>query len=103
MSSPIFKTPEVAQLYEEIRPWSHTEFPFLDSKYSPGSSMPALDFTPYIATWLEMGKEEAIIEFWTFLAGDSPAEILGIHKALTARLPAWIGLSRNAKHELHTI
>ena len=103
MSSPTFKTTEVAQLYEEIRPWSHPEFPFLDAKYSPGSSMPAIDFTPYIAAWLEAEKEEAIIEFWTCLTGDSPAEIFGIRKALTARLPAWVGLSDNAKHELHAI
>jgi hypothetical protein len=103
MRSPTFKTTEVAQLYEEIRPWSHPDFPFLDAKYSPGSSMPAIDFTPYIAAWLEAGKEEAVVEFWTCLTGDSPAEISGIRKALTARLPAWVGLSDSAKHELHAI
>jgi hypothetical protein len=103
MSIPTFKTTEVAQLYEEIRPWCHTQFPFLDPKYSPGSNMPAIDFTSYITTWLETGKESAVIELWTYLTDDSPGAIYGIRNALTACLPSWIGLSETAKHELHAI
>ena len=103
MSNPTFKTTEVAQLYEEIRSWCHLEFPFLDPKYSPGSNMPAIDFTPYITTWLEAGNEAAIIELWTHLTSDGPDAIFGIRSALTARLPAWIEISETAKHELHAI
>lgn len=101
MSCPTFKTTEVAQLYEEIRLWAHPDFPFLDANYSPNSRMPAIDFTPYVAAWLEAGKEEAIVEFWTWLTADRPAELAAIRSALTARLPVWIGLSSKAKHELH--
>lgn len=103
MSSPTFKTTEVAQLYEEIRPWCHPEVPFLDSKYSPGSNMPTIDFTEYITTWLETGKESAVIELWTYLTSDGPEALYGIRNALTACLPSWIGLSETAKHELHAI
>jgi len=65
--------------------------------------MPAIDFTPRITTWLETGKESAVIELWTYLTSDGPAAIYAIRNALTARLPSWIGLSETAKHELHAI
>lgn len=103
MSRPVFKTSEVAQLYEEILPWCHPEFPFLDPNYSPGSNMPAIDFTPYIASWLETGKESAIVELWTYLVFNGQGAICGISNALTACLPSWIGLSPTAKCELHAI
>src|SRR5579864_6637633 len=98
MIAPDFRTSEVAKLYEEIRPWCHTDFPFLDPKYSPGSNIPAIDFTPYITTWLEAGNEEAIIELWTYLTSDGPDAIYGIRSALSARLPSWIRISETAKH-----
>jgi len=103
MSRPVFKTSEVAQLYDEIQPWCHLEFPFLDPNYSPGSNMPAIDFTPYIASWLETGKESEIVELWTYLVFNGPGAICGISNALTACLPSWIGLSPTAKFELHAI
>jgi hypothetical protein len=103
MSSPTFKTTEVAQLYKEVQPWCHPEVPFLDPQYSPGSNMPAIDFTAYITTWLETDRQSAIIELWTYLTSDGPEAVYGIRNALTACLPSWIGLSETAKHELHAI
>ena len=103
MSNPTFKTTEVAQLYEEIRLWCHPEFPFLDPNYSPGSNMPAIDFTPYLTTWLEAGNQSAVVELWTYLTSNGPDAIFGIRNALTARLPSWIEISETARHELHAI
>ena len=102
MSSPTFKTIEVAQLYEEIECWSHPEHPFLDPKYSLESNAPAGDLTPYVTTWLAAGREDAISELWKFLtyrqeafASDLALQdaLYALRKVLKARLPSGIQLS----------
>jgi hypothetical protein len=103
MSSPIFKTIEVAQLYEEIRDWCHPDYPFLDRNYSPGSNMPATDFTAYVTTWLAGGREDAIAELWEYLTYQGDASRVALRKALNVNLPSWIQLSDTARHELHAI
>ncbi len=82
MSTPAFKTNEVAQLYEEIRTWCHPDHPFLDRNYSPGSKMPAIDFTPYVTTWLTSGRENAITELWGFLTYEGDASRFALRKVL---------------------
>src|ERR1039457_1606076 len=99
MSNPIFKTTEVAALYEEIRDWCHPEYPFHDPNYSPGSSVPAIDLTPYVTTWLATGREDAILDLLSFFT--SRTYIL--QKTLRATLPSWVELSETARHELHAI
>jgi hypothetical protein len=101
--APNFKTPEVANLYDEIQPWCHDEYPFLDRNYSPGSNMPAIDFTPHVAAWLTEGREEAIAELWSYLTYSDDACRLALRSALRCQLPSWIKLSESALHELHAI
>jgi hypothetical protein len=112
MSSPTFKTTEVAQLYEEIGCWSHPEHSFLDPKYSLESNVPAIDLTPYVTTWLAAGREDAIAELLGFLAyrDDAFSSELAfqdaqyaLRKILKARLPSGVQLSETAQHELHAI
>jgi hypothetical protein len=103
MTAPTFKTPEVANLYEEILPWCHEEYPFLDRNYSPASNMPAIDFTPQVATWLAEGREEAIAELWSYLTYSNDACSIALKSALRCQLPHWIKLSESARHELHAI
>ena len=112
MSTPTFKTTEVAQLYEEIGGWSHPEHPFLDATYSLASNAPAVDLTPYVTTWLAAGREDAIAELLGFLAFRQEAfvsdlafqdALYALRKILKARLPAGVQLSETAHHELHAI
>jgi hypothetical protein len=112
MSTPTFKTPEVAQLYEEIGGWSHPEHPFLDANYSLVSNAPAVDLTPYVTTWLAAEREDAIAELLGFLAYREDAFVSDLafqdaqyvlRKILKARLPSGVQLSEIAHHELHAI
>jgi hypothetical protein len=103
MSNPKFNTIEVAQLYEEIKDWCHAEHPFLDPKYSPSSTASAIDFTPYVTTWLAAGREDAIEELWGFLTCEGNPSLYALKKALQARLPSWAQLSETTRHELHAI
>jgi hypothetical protein len=112
MNSPTFEIREVSQLYEEIRDWCHPDHPFLDPKYSLESNVPAIDLTPYLATWLEAGRLEGIVELWKFLTyRDEPGvfdlalqqALYSLRKILKARLPPGIQLSKTAQHELHAI
>jgi len=103
MHAPRFKTPEVAELYEQLRGWDHPEYPFLDPEYSPGSHAPATDFTPSIAAWLAQGREEAIAELWHFLLPDMDSSRYALRKALAARFPSWLHLAEWQQHELRAI
>lgn len=62
-----FETPEVAELFEQVRHWCHPEHPFLDPNYSPGGYYPVIDFTPYISAWLQQEKYKPIAEIWNHL------------------------------------
>lgn len=103
MSSPQFRTAEVSQLYQDVREWCHPEYPLLDPLYSPGSNVPAIDFTPYVAAWLRAGRHDAIAEFWSILTYRSDASTYALRQVLSARLPPWVVLSETARHELHAI
>jgi len=103
MNIPTFKTSEVAQLYEQIGGWCHSDFPFLDRKYSPGSNMPAIDFTFYIANWLAGGRESAIEELWGFLTPQGDSSRYALRKALNINLPSWIQIPDAARYEFHAI
>lgn len=103
MSTPSFRTAEVAQLYEETKVWSHPEHPFLDRNYSPGSRIPAIDFTSHVTTWLAEDRINAIAELWEFLSFEGDASRHALRKALSVTLPSWIQISDTARHELHAI
>jgi hypothetical protein len=103
MASPSFRTPEVAKLYEAIRPWSHPEHPFLDAKYSPGSCVPAIDMTHFVADCIANGRLDAIQELWSYLVYHGTATDHLLKKALKAEVPDWLGLSQSAIYELKAI
>ncbi len=65
--------------------------------------MPAIDFTPYVTTWLANGREAAIEELWGYLTYSGEASRFALKKALKVSLPSWIQLSDTARHELHAI
>ena len=103
MSAPQFRTPEVTDLYEEVRGWDHPEHPFLDPSYSPGSYAPAADFTSYVAQWLAADRVEAVQELWSYLAPDYEASKALLRKALRARRPASVTIADWQWHELRAI
>ncbi|MGV3664287.1 MAG: hypothetical protein ACO1TE_29210 [Prosthecobacter sp.] len=53
-------TPALEQLWGQVRGWSHPDHPFLDAGYSPGSLMPACDFTLWIRDRLLEGDEDSV-------------------------------------------
>lgn len=96
-------TPPVADFYNSIRQWCHPEFPFLDSQYSPGSYMPAVDMTIFVAQCIANNKNDAIMDLMSYLtpASDSSRKLLA--DALLKRIPDWILLSVSAREELQAI
>lgn len=100
MSAPQFRTPELANLYDELRGWDHPECPFLDPNYSTGSYAPAADFTLYVAQWLAAGKMEAVEELWSYLNPVCDSSRALLRKALRARRPTSIHLADWQWYEL---
>jgi hypothetical protein len=98
-----FKCPEITDLFEQVRPWCHPEYPFLDARYSPGSKMPAIDYTPHIAAWLQSQKIEAVRELLGFLIGESRIRDTILDEWLGTPLVTWLGLPTEAVHEIHAI
>jgi hypothetical protein len=98
-----FKTPEVADLYQNIEEWSHPEFPFLDRDYSPGSNVPAVDLTPAVAKWIQTGRVEAISELWDLTTYQGAASQRMLEMALAASPPTQIGVPMPAVCELRAI
>ena len=103
MNALTFKTPDVAQLYEDIRGCCHPEYPFLDPNYSPGANAPAVDLTPWVAACLTAGHEDAVAELWNLLTYPGDASAYALRQALKAHLPSWIRVSAPVSSELHAI
>ena len=57
-----FRSAAVAELYSQIADITHPDYPFLDRSYSPGSYMPAADFSPWIASRRKQQDRAAIEE-----------------------------------------
>ena len=98
-----FSTPEVGRLFQQIEPWSHPEYPFLDAFYSPASNAPVTDLTPAVAQWIREKRYGAIAELWKFITSPGPVSRMLLDKALSARVPSVIRLAPEAEAELRAI
>jgi hypothetical protein len=98
-----FQNPEVAELFEQVKPWSHPDYPFLDARYSPSSRMPAIDYTPCVASWLQYQKNDAVRELLGFLMGEDSIRDTVIDNWLGTPLVMWLGLPIEAVYEIHAI
>lgn len=63
-----FRSPAVTALFSESEDLCHPEYPFLDRSYSPGSYMPAADFSPWIAARRKERDAAGIEELLGYLA-----------------------------------
>jgi hypothetical protein len=63
-----FRSNRLSALWDRVREISHPEHPFLDPVYSPGSLMPAADFSPWIAEALAADDWDSVLEFLDFVA-----------------------------------
>ena len=96
-----FKTPEVRNLAIEYKGEYHKEYPFLDSRYSPGSRMPFTDLTLYVSEWIGDGKTDALYELWKYI-GDFRGEV-AMREALRMSIPEGIEISDFARNEILAI
>lgn len=96
-----FRTPEVRNLAIEYKGEYHTEYPFLDSQYSPGSHMPFTDLTLYVSEWIGDGKKDALYELWKYI-GDFRGEV-AMREALRMSIPEGIEISAFARNEILAI
>lgn len=71
-----FASPAVAALFNDVREISHPEHPFLDRVYSPGSCMPAADFSPWVATMHGRRDQGSIDELLSYLADPMRAKVV---------------------------
>lgn len=62
---------QLSFLWEQIKPISHKEFPFLDQLYSPGSLMPAADFSPWVSERLLANDWGPITELLGYICYDT--------------------------------
>lgn len=98
-----FRTAEVAVLYDELKDVSHPEHPFIEREYSPGSNMPATDFTLPIARWLLGRRYDAVSELWGFLTPSLDTYRPVLVSALVATPPRQLDLPDYVRAELHAI
>ena len=103
MPFPVFANKEVADFYDLVRQWCHPDFPFLDPNYSPGSYMPAVDVTSFIAKCIAANKYSAITELLSYLTPDSAGTRALLANALLKRLPDWLSLDAPSQAEVQAI
>ncbi len=60
-----------------IRGIGHTEYPFLDQIYSPGSRIPCKDFSCFIAGCLRIGDIQSVIRLFCCLISGNPGIGIG--------------------------
>ncbi len=73
-----FRSSALTQLWQQVGGISHPQHPFLDPSYSPGSLMPAADFSPWVTSRLAAGDWDSILEFLRFVAADH--QIAGLRR-----------------------
>lgn len=103
LMKPTFKTAAVSTLYNQVQPWSHPEYPFLDPEYSPGGYYPVVDFTSIVAGWIATGQTDAISELWGFLTNNGPGEIDLLRRGLAAQVDTRWALDAGSAAELRAI
>lgn len=96
-----FKTAEVQNLANEYKGEFHSEYPFLDPRYSPSSHMPFTDLTLYVGEWIGEKKEDALYELWEYI-GDSRGKV-AMREALRMSIPNGLEISDFAKNEILAI
>lgn len=79
-----YKTQEVADLYEELKPYCNSERPFLDPDYA--CPHPVTDFTLVVAKWLLAEKYDAVFELCLILIGSGTPQQYLIRKALRSKV-----------------
>jgi len=77
-----FRSPAVAELFDQAAGFCHSEYPFLDREYSPGGYYPFTDFTLDIAAFLRIGDFDSIRELWSFITRNGDAEKFLLEKCL---------------------
>ncbi len=65
--------------------------------------MPAIDYTPYVASWLQSQKNEAVRELLGFLVSEGSIRDTILDEWLGTPLVTWLGLPTEAVHEIHAI
>jgi len=98
-----FKTVAVSNLFTQLKPWSHQEYPFLDPNYSPGGYYPVTDFTSVVAGWVANGEFEAIVELWGFLTSNGVAEKELLRRGFCVRVDDRWCLDAESSAELRAI
>lgn len=73
-----FQSRSLIDLWTQIEPISHKEYPFLDQSYSPASRMPAADFSPWLVTRLASDDWNSIVELLKYIS--SEYQLAGILK-----------------------
>jgi len=98
-----FRNVRVSELYEQVRPWCHPDYPFLHACYSPESRMPAIDYTPFVATCLQNEQYAAVSELLGFLINGESMRDTVVSDWTKTRSITWLGLPETAVYEIHAI
>lgn len=80
-------TTALEQLWSQVGGWSHPEYPFLDPRYSPGSLMPACDFTLWVRDRLVERDFDSVRELMAFISVGSEAWRRQLESFFTWRVP----------------
>lgn len=97
-----FRSAAVAELYSQIADITHPDYPFLDRSYSPGSYMPAADFSPWIASRRKQQDRAAIEELLGYLAYSTHAQAV-LKTTASLDLRRFIRGSDDLLHELWAV
>lgn len=84
-------TKELNALWDQVRGWCHPEYPFLDSVYSPGSLMPACDFTLWIRDRLIANDVQSVRALFAYIAPDHTLFSRQFEAFFTWRVPGFDG------------
>src|SRR6266496_3517210 len=71
-----FRSSALAHVWGEVSSISHPDYPFLDPLYSPGSLMPAADFSPWVGARIALGDWDSILELLRFIGTDDQVTAL---------------------------
>ncbi|MGD0537825.1 MAG: hypothetical protein ABSC03_09290 [Verrucomicrobiota bacterium] len=97
-----FRSAALAQLWKQVGSISHPQHPFLDPAYSPGSLMPAADFSPWVAERLAADDWDSIWELLAFISTDS--QITGLrHTFQSYDFSRFVEAEPALLRELHAI
>jgi hypothetical protein len=97
-----FRSSALGQLWQHVADISHPQHPFLDPSYSPGSLMPAADFSPWVAERLAVGDWDSILELFSFISTDT--QITGLRRTFQSYdFRRFVDAEASTFHELQAI